>query len=129
MKTTLTADPHPPKTTLPPGRFKVTADGKVKLVDFGLAKAFAGEESEASAANSPTLSMPLHDHQPVGTWRDGRCLACTGYQARARGIERLYHDALQLEEAAREDFLSRKCADDASRPNRATGLRPRDGWT
>jgi eukaryotic-like serine/threonine-protein kinase len=40
---------------LKPGNIKVDPNGKVKVLDFGLAKAFAGEQ-EANLSNSPTLN-------------------------------------------------------------------------
>src|SRR6202790_1424484 len=36
---------------------KVTPEGKVKVLDFGLAKAFAGDGASEDPSNSPTLSM------------------------------------------------------------------------
>jgi serine/threonine protein kinase len=43
---------------LKPANVKITPDEKVKVLDFGLAKAFEPEASKANLSQSPTLSIP-----------------------------------------------------------------------
>src|ERR1051326_73449 len=42
---------------LKPANIKLTPEGKVKVLDFGLAKAYEREQTDVSVSNSPTISM------------------------------------------------------------------------
>ncbi|MDQ5870863.1 MAG: protein kinase [Acidobacteriota bacterium] len=69
---------------LKPANVKLLADGTVKVLDFGLAKAVAAEQSSSDLANSPTLT--------VANTQAGAVIGTAAYmspeQARGKAVDR-----------------------------------------
>jgi len=69
---------------LKPANVKVTPDGRVKVLDFGLAKAFAPETQAADASHSPTVSIEATRHGVIL----GTAAYMSPEQARMRPIDK-----------------------------------------
>jgi serine/threonine protein kinase/Tol biopolymer transport system component len=69
---------------LKPGNIKITPEGVVKVLDFGLAKAAAGDGAELTRTQAPTIT--------IGSTRGGMILGTPAYmspeQARGQGVDK-----------------------------------------
>ena len=69
---------------LKPGNIMITLEGKIKILDFGLAKAYPGENTGIDIANSPTITAQMTE--------PGVILGTAAYmspeQARGRSVDK-----------------------------------------
>src|SRR5262249_36737269 len=69
---------------LKPANIKLTPEGKIKVLDFGLAKAFESETASGNMTNSPTLTLEAT--------RAGMIMGTAGYmspeQARGKPVDK-----------------------------------------
>jgi serine/threonine protein kinase len=96
---------------LKPANIKVTSEDKVKILDFGLAKAFVGEELARDISDSPTVTS--------GSTREGIILGTAAYmspeQARGKPVDKrtdiwsfgcVLYEALTAQRAFKGETLS-----------------------
>jgi eukaryotic-like serine/threonine-protein kinase len=69
---------------LKPANVKVTPEGNVKVLDFGLAKAFEGDAANEDVSNSPTLSMAATMHGVIL----GTAAYMSPEQARGKAVDK-----------------------------------------
>ena len=70
---------------LKPANIKVRADGTVKVLDFGLAKAFDSSPSATDASQSPTITSPAMTHMGVIL---GTAAYMSPEQAKGRAVDK-----------------------------------------
>jgi Tol biopolymer transport system component len=110
---------------LKPSNVKVTTDGQVKVLDFGLAKALEGETTEEELQNSPTLSA-------VAT-RAGVLLGTAPYmspeQARGKRVDR--HADIWAFGCVFYEMLTGQCTftGETTSDALAAVIRAEPGWT